>query len=63
MKSRALGKGLSALIPENTQEEKKQGEVSYVQTSLIVNNAYQPRTHYDEKKLQELNITYLFQFH
>ena len=54
MKSRALGKGLSALIPENTQERSIQGEVNYVQTSLIENNAYQPRTHYDEKKLQEL---------
>ncbi len=54
MKSRALGKGLSALIPENAKNDKKQGDVSYVETSMIQNNTHQPRTYYDEKKLQEL---------
>ncbi len=54
MKSKALGKGLSALIPENTNKDNVQGKVSFVQTSSIINNSYQPRTHYDTKKLQEL---------
>ncbi len=52
MKGRALGKGLSALIPEKT--DSGPGDVSYVKTDMIKNNTYQPRTHYDEKKLQEL---------
>lgn len=54
MKSRALGKGLSALIPEKQQGKEGQGEVTYLKASLIANNTYQPRTHYDDKKLKEL---------
>lgn len=54
MKSRALGKGLSALITENHQGSESQGDISYVPISSIQNNTYQPRTYYDEKKLQEL---------
>jgi ParB family transcriptional regulator, chromosome partitioning protein len=55
MESRALGKGLSALIPEKVT--KAGGEVAYLKTELIHDNPFQPRTHYDESKLAELKAS------
>ncbi len=56
MENKALGKGLSALIPDKTDVEK--GEtVSYLRTDLIKDNAFQPRTHYDDTKLDELKAS------
>ncbi len=56
MESRALGRGLSALIPEKADltQEKRGEEVAFLKTSKIKNNAQQPRSHYDTLKLEEL---------
>ncbi len=56
MESRALGRGLSALIPEKVAlvQEKRGEEVAFLKTAKIKNNAQQPRTHYDTLKLEEL---------
>ena len=55
MDKRALGKGLSALIPDKEREDSIAGEVvAYLKTSTIIDNRYQPRTDYDETKLQDL---------
>jgi ParB family transcriptional regulator, chromosome partitioning protein len=53
MDNRALGKGLSALIPEKILEENKDS-VSYVALNLIDDNSLQPRQNYDESKINEL---------
>lgn len=55
MENRALGKGLSALIPDKIN--KAGGEVAFVRTELIRDNPFQPRTHYDENKLAELKAS------
>lgn len=55
MENRALGKGLSALIPEKAA--KSSGDVTYLKTELIQDNPFQPRTHYDENKLAELKAS------
>ncbi len=56
MESRALGRGLSALIPEKVNvdqgQEKEAGSV--LKISKIKDNSQQPRTHYDDLKLEEL---------
>ncbi len=60
MDNRALGKGLSALIPEKAAapaEQSSQGDergVAYVDTNLVTDNSLQPRIDYDEAKLTEL---------
>jgi ParB family chromosome partitioning protein len=57
MENRALGKGLSALIPGRADLQKEnasQDAVAYVKTAIIQDNAFQPRMKYDEHKLQEL---------
>ena len=55
MENRALGKGLSALIPDKVS--KVVGEVTFLKTELIQDNPFQPRTHYDENKLAELKAS------
>ena len=55
MENRALGKGLSALIPDKVN--KGAGEVTFLKTELIQDNPFQPRTHYDENKLAELKAS------
>ena len=55
MENRALGKGLSALIPEKT--EVKSGDVKYLNTALIDDNKFQPRTNYDDAKLSDLKAS------
>ena len=56
MESRALGRGLSALIPEKIDlgQGHRGEEVAFLKTAKIKNNAQQPRTHYDTLKLEEL---------
>jgi len=53
MENKALGKGLSALIPE--KKEGRVGEVvSFLKILSIQNNSLQPRTNYDDDRLEEL---------
>ena len=56
MENRALGKGLSALIPEKSNLN-IDGTVTYLKTSLIKDNSLQPRTKYDEVKLENLKAS------
>ncbi len=53
MENRALGKGLSALIPEKTDLEKPEN-VTHIKTALIKENALQPRTEFDTERLSGL---------
>lgn len=53
MESRALGKGLSALIPDRTGLEKSE-KVSFIKISEIKENPFQPRSNYNDAKLSEL---------
>lgn len=52
MQKKALGKGLSALIPERVEE--KEERVSYVSLERIRPNPFQPRENFDKKRLDEL---------
>ncbi|MFA5261922.1 MAG: ParB N-terminal domain-containing protein, partial [Candidatus Omnitrophota bacterium] len=56
MESKALGKGLSALIPERAEEIKGES-ISFVETKMIRGNSLQPRTNYDDEKLNELKAS------
>ncbi len=53
MEKRALGKGLSALIPEKESEHLQQGSTS-VSIDLVLPNPFQPREMFDERGMQEL---------
>ncbi len=53
MDHKVLGKGLSALIPEKS-EQSSSDSVSYIKTNLIKDSRLQPRTYYDEQKLADL---------
>jgi ParB family chromosome partitioning protein len=58
MEGKALGKGLSALIPERKNvEEVKSESVAYLKTKLIQDNSLQPRTNYDDEKLNDLKAS------
>ena len=52
MQKRALGKGLSALIPEQPGE--KGERVAYVSVEQIRQNPFQPRENFNQKRLEEL---------
>lgn len=61
MQKKALGKGLSALIPERAMEAAEEGRaeergerVSYVNVRRIKPNPFQPRENFDKKRLDEL---------
>ena len=56
MENRALGKGLSALIPEKIEIEKPlEGQgVTFVNIEMIKENSFQPRKNYNKDKLAEL---------
>ena len=56
MEGKALGKGLSALIPK-TNTQVKTEVVSYLKTSSIRDNSLQPRTNYSNDKLNELKAS------
>ncbi len=53
MESRALGRGLSALIPEKNNTIKNEN-ISIVKLSEVSENSLQPRINYDDAKLSEL---------
>lgn len=52
MERKALGKGISALIPE--AETEQQNKIIYVQTEQIKPNPFQPREEFDTQGLEEL---------
>lgn len=56
-KKSGLGKGLRALIPENTFdiEEENQKDVKYINIDFIVANKNQPRKKFDKDKILELS--------
>jgi ParB family transcriptional regulator, chromosome partitioning protein len=60
MEKKALGKGLSALIPEKTEEtsdQKISESIRLVPINSIRENSKQPRQRYDEKKIAELQAS------
>jgi len=52
MERRALGKGISALIPE--KETSVKNEINYVQLDQIKPNPFQPREEFDQGHIEEL---------
>jgi ParB family chromosome partitioning protein len=52
MERKALGKGISALIPE--KESGREDKIIYVQTDQIKPNPFQPREDFDSQSLEEL---------
>ncbi|MDD2751518.1 MAG: ParB/RepB/Spo0J family partition protein [Candidatus Omnitrophica bacterium] len=52
MERRALGKGISALIPERGPEHKN--EIIYVQSEQIKPNTFQPREDFNDTSIEEL---------
>jgi ParB family chromosome partitioning protein len=54
MERKALGRGLSALIPEKELETERQDKIIYVQTDQIKPNPYQPREDFSPDNLEEL---------
>ncbi|MDD5116846.1 MAG: ParB/RepB/Spo0J family partition protein [Candidatus Omnitrophica bacterium] len=55
MERRALGKGLSALIPEKAAEAAThKEEIIYVQSGQIKPNPFQPREDFDQQSIEEL---------
>ncbi|MDD5595697.1 MAG: ParB/RepB/Spo0J family partition protein [Candidatus Omnitrophica bacterium] len=55
MERKALGKGLSALIPEKTFEgATHKEEIVYLQSEQIKPNPFQPRENFDQQSIEEL---------
>ena len=52
MEKRGLGRGLSALIPEAPETEA--GTIMEIPVSQITRNPYQPRTIFDQDKMEDL---------
>ncbi|MFA5177542.1 MAG: ParB/RepB/Spo0J family partition protein, partial [Candidatus Omnitrophota bacterium] len=52
MERRALGKGISALIPE--KEVNVKNEINYIQPDQIRPNPFQPREEFDQQHIEEL---------
>jgi ParB family chromosome partitioning protein len=52
MERKALGKGISALIPE--RESGRKDEIIYVQTDQIKSNPFQPREDFNQQSIEEL---------
>ena len=56
MERKALGKGLSALIPEKEFESKiRREEIIYVQSGQIKPNPFQPREDFDQQSIEDLS--------
>jgi len=51
---KALGKGLSALLPETLAQKPSEGEIRMVEIDKISASRFQARTRFDDDKLQEL---------
>ncbi len=56
MGNKVLGKGLSALIPENKGLDVQEG-IKFLNVLSIQDNSLQPRTDYDEASLEELKAS------
>jgi len=56
MKGSALGKGLSALIPDKVTSN-NEGTVEFINVNSVQNNSLQPRTNYDDVKLNDLKAS------
>jgi ParB family chromosome partitioning protein len=54
MTKKALGKGLSALLPMGTLGGKGGEELLELDIDLLEVNDQQPRTHFDDRKLKDL---------
>ncbi len=54
MEKNAIGRGLSALIPERIEEGRGDAGTSYADVERIKPNPFQPRENFDKKKLDEL---------
>ena len=54
MEKRALGKGLSALIPAREESQENRESVFNIPISKIKTNKYQPRIEFNKEKLDEL---------
>ena len=61
MARQALGRGLSALIPDLPPSSEREGEVVDLLVSEIQPNPYQPRMHFDEVGIAELKRSILEQ--
>lgn len=58
MQTKALGRGLAALIPERPKSATgKSLSIEYVGTSKIKSNVYQPRENFSQDKLKELTAS------
>ena len=55
METKALGRGLAALIPEKS--DKREGEVLSIRTEEIKDNRFQPRTNFDDAKFNDLKAS------
>ncbi len=51
---RALGRGLTNLIPQNTEEKGSENEVVLVDSNTIRPNPFQPRREFDQKEIEGL---------
>lgn len=51
---KALGRGLSALLPEVPAESQPQGNIQFIRVDRIAPNPFQPRETFDDEKLKEL---------
>ena len=56
MENRALGKGLSALIPDKVATDQA-ARVTYLKTAHLRDNRLQPRTTFNDAKLEELKTS------
>ena len=54
MERKALGKGISALIPTREPEPTKQEEVLHIKLEQIRPSPFQPRVDFDSQSLEEL---------
>ncbi|MBD3420038.1 MAG: ParB/RepB/Spo0J family partition protein [Chitinivibrionales bacterium] len=52
---RALGRGLTNLIPVDSEERGSDNEIVYVEGSAIETNPFQPRTEFDDKEIEGLS--------
>ena len=59
MERRALGKGISALIPEReaTEVQQKKAEILFVSPEAVKPNPFQPREDFDTQSIEELALS------
>ncbi len=54
MNRKGLGKGLDALIPDFSIDESEESGLTEIEIAKIMPNPYQPRTVFQQEKLEEL---------